>query len=270
MTIWPLVRSICSRRSNFSPLSARFNWQGPLLLDQFPFREDPIRAAQASIRTIRGMERLLDRLDLGALTAAQGRQDALEAQRIVMDALLGVGIDGGLQMIDTQRGNTEKVERLRKLARSVRRWDLQVVHGAKLGHVGGEMSATDILVTLYFAVLRIDPSRPNDPERDRFILSKGHSAVALYTTLAHAGFFPLEELADVRTAPFAAERASRPQESAGRGDQHRAARPRFAGRRRCGAGSQAPGQQLAGVRAHRRRRTARGQQLGGGHVGRAL
>src|SRR5438067_317913 len=97
-------------------------------------------------------------------------------------------------MIDTQRGNTEKVERLRKLASSVRRWDLQVVHGAKLGHVGGEMSATDILVTLYFAVLRIDPSRPDDPERDRFILSKGHSAVALYTTLAHAGFFPLEEL----------------------------------------------------------------------------
>ena len=97
-------------------------------------------------------------------------------------------------MIDTQRGNTEKVARLRELASSVRRWDLQVVHGAKLGHVGGEMSATDILVTLYFAVLRIDPSRPDDPERDRFILSKGHSAVALYTTLAHAGFFPLEEL----------------------------------------------------------------------------
>jgi transketolase len=56
------------------------------------------------------------------------------------------------------------------------------------------MSATDILVTLYFAVLRIDPSRPNDPERDRFILSKGHSAVALYTTLAYRGFFPREEL----------------------------------------------------------------------------
>jgi len=97
-------------------------------------------------------------------------------------------------MIDTQRGNTERVERLRELASSVRRWDLQVVHGAKLGHVGGEMSATDILVTLYFAVLRIDPSRPDDPERDRFILSKGHSAVALYTTLAHAGFLPLKEL----------------------------------------------------------------------------
>src|SRR5690349_3748144 len=97
-------------------------------------------------------------------------------------------------MRDIQRINTEKVERLRELASSVRRRDLQVVHGARLGHVGGELSAIDILVTLYFAVLRIDPSRPDDPERDRFILSKGHSAVALYTTLAHAGFFPLEEL----------------------------------------------------------------------------
>jgi transketolase len=97
-------------------------------------------------------------------------------------------------MVETQRRKREKVERLRELASSVRRWDLQVVYGANLGHVGGEMSAIDILVTLYFAVLRVDPSQPDDPERDRFILSKGHSAVALYTTLAHADFFPLEEL----------------------------------------------------------------------------
>jgi transketolase len=97
-------------------------------------------------------------------------------------------------MRETQWRTREKVERLRELASSVRRQDLQVVHRAGLGHVGGEMSAIDILVTLYFAVLRIDPSQPDDPERDRFILSKGHSAVALYTTLAHVGFFPLEEL----------------------------------------------------------------------------
>jgi transketolase len=69
-----------------------------------------------------------------------------------------------------------------------------MVYGAKLGHIGGDFSATDILVTLYFSVLNVDPSRPNDPERDRFILSKGHSAGALYTTLAHAGYFPLDEL----------------------------------------------------------------------------
>jgi xylose isomerase len=63
-----------------------------LLLDQFPFREDAIRAAQASIRTIRGLDSLLDRLDLNALRAAQERHDALEAQRIIMDLLLGTHI----------------------------------------------------------------------------------------------------------------------------------------------------------------------------------
>jgi transketolase len=89
---------------------------------------------------------------------------------------------------------TTQVERLRALAASIRRRDLEMIYGAKLGHIGGDFSATDILVTLYFNVLRIDPERPDDPERDRFILSKGHSAGALYTTLAHRGFFPLDEL----------------------------------------------------------------------------
>ena len=70
----------------------QINWQGPLLLDQFPFREDPIRAAQASIRTIRGMEQVLDRVNLSALRAAQERQNAFDAQRVIMDTLLGVGI----------------------------------------------------------------------------------------------------------------------------------------------------------------------------------
>jgi xylose isomerase len=69
----------------------KINWQGPILLDQFPFREDPVRAAQASINTIRTLDRLLDRIDLKALAAAQDRHDALEAQRIVMDMLLGAG-----------------------------------------------------------------------------------------------------------------------------------------------------------------------------------
>ena len=88
----------------------------------------------------------------------------------------------------------KKVDKLRSLATAVRRRDLEMIYRARLGHIGGDFSATDILVTLYFDVLRIDPKRPDDPERDRFILSKGHSAGALYTTLAYAGFFPLEEL----------------------------------------------------------------------------
>jgi xylose isomerase len=72
----------------------KINWQGPILLDQFPFREDPVRAAQASIQTIRGLDSLLDRIDLKALDAAQNRQDALEAQRIVMDMLIGANTAG--------------------------------------------------------------------------------------------------------------------------------------------------------------------------------
>ncbi len=90
--------------------------------------------------------------------------------------------------------DTKKIARLCALARSVRRRDLEMIYGAKLGHIGGDFSAIDILVALYFGVLRVDPQKPNDPERDRFILSKGHCAGALYTTLAHAGFFPIEEL----------------------------------------------------------------------------
>jgi len=98
-------------------------------------------------------------------------------------------------MMTVPQVDTHQAEKLRKIARSIRRTDLQTVHNAQLGHVGGEMSATDTLTTLYFAVLKVDAAKPNDPERDRFILSKGHSAVALYTTLAHRGFMPLEQLA---------------------------------------------------------------------------
>lgn len=91
--------------------------------------------------------------------------------------------------------DTIQVERLQGLAASIRRHDLEMVYRARLGHIGGEFSAIDILTTLYFGVLKVDPARPDWPERDRFILSKGHAAAALYTVLAHAGFFPLEELA---------------------------------------------------------------------------
>jgi xylose isomerase len=69
----------------------QIDWQGPILLDQFPFREDPVEAARSSINTIRGLNSLLDRIDIGALKAAQDRHDALAAQRVVMDMLLGTG-----------------------------------------------------------------------------------------------------------------------------------------------------------------------------------
>ncbi|GAB4434014.1 MAG: transketolase [Chloroflexi bacterium OHK40] len=91
--------------------------------------------------------------------------------------------------------DTVQVDKLQQLAATIRRHDLTMVHRARLGHIGGELSAIDILTTLYFAVLNVDPSRPDWPDRDRFILSKGHAAAALYTTLAVAGFMPIEELA---------------------------------------------------------------------------
>ena len=84
----------------------------------------------------------------------------------------------------------DKVSTLREIARQVRRADLRMIQRAGLGHIGSDFSVTDILVTLYGAVLAVDPANPLDPDRDRFILSKGHSAGALYAVLAQCGFFP--------------------------------------------------------------------------------
>jgi transketolase len=83
-----------------------------------------------------------------------------------------------------------------RFARAIRRTSLQMVHAARLGHPGGDLSAADILAVLYTDVLNIDPRNPGWPDRDRFILSKGHCSAALYATLAYAGFFPVELLAD--------------------------------------------------------------------------
>ncbi|WP_068113513.1 transketolase [Tropicimonas marinistellae] len=86
-------------------------------------------------------------------------------------------------------------EDLRRMANRIRRRDLQAVFEAGAGHIGGEMSVTDILTALYFRILNVDPANPLDPERDRFVLSKGHTACALYVTLAEKGFIPKEEVA---------------------------------------------------------------------------
>jgi len=71
---------------------------------------------------------------------------------------------------------------------------VRMIASAGLGHIGGDMSVTDILTVLYAAVLRVDPRRPDWADRDRLILSKGHCAGSLYATLAHTGFFPVAEL----------------------------------------------------------------------------
>jgi transketolase len=87
-----------------------------------------------------------------------------------------------------------ELRELEENAQEIRRQVLRAVHHAGAGHIGGPLSAADILAALYFKVLRIDPSRPDRPDRDRFILSKGHSAIGWYAALALRGYFPVEEL----------------------------------------------------------------------------
>src|SRR5437016_5559030 len=83
---------------------------------------------------------------------------------------------------------------LERVAAQVRADCVRAVHHAKGGHLGGPLSCADILVALYFRVLHIRPDDPRWPERDRFIMSKGHSAIGLYATLAARGYFPRREL----------------------------------------------------------------------------
>lgn len=88
----------------------------------------------------------------------------------------------------------EVVAHIRRGARLIRRKDLTLVAKARMGHLGGEFSITDVLATLYLHVLNLTADNLEDPERDRLILSKGHAACALYTTLAAAGLMDAEEL----------------------------------------------------------------------------
>ena len=87
-----------------------------------------------------------------------------------------------------------EVQHLRETARLIRVQIAKTVNHAKVGHLGGAMSAADILAALYFHVMRISVEDPNWEDRDRFILSKGHCSVGLYSTLALRGFLPVEEL----------------------------------------------------------------------------
>ena len=80
----------------------------------------------------------------------------------------------------------------------VRMGIIEGVHSAKSGHPGGSLSIADTLTYLYFAKMNVYPDKPEEPQRDRLVLSKGHTAPALYSTLAQRGFFPEEELKSLR------------------------------------------------------------------------
>jgi len=91
--------------------------------------------------------------------------------------------------------NPGTIAALRQRATQLRGQVLQMSHNAQAAHLASSLSCCDILATAYWDVLSIDPSKPKDPKRDRFILSKGHAAAALYATLAFRGYFPVAELA---------------------------------------------------------------------------
>ena len=87
---------------------------------------------------------------------------------------------------------------LQKIANEVRKGIVTGVHSAKAGHPGGSLSAADIFTYLYFEEMNIDPKNPTDPDRDRFVLSKGHTAPGYYSAMAQRGYFPVEELLTLR------------------------------------------------------------------------
>ena len=87
---------------------------------------------------------------------------------------------------------------LQKIANEVRKGIVTSVHSAKAGHPGGSLSSADMYTFLYFEEMNIDPKNPKDPDRDRFVLSKGHTAPGLYSTLANRGYFPVEDLTTLR------------------------------------------------------------------------
>ena len=91
-----------------------------------------------------------------------------------------------------------RINELKNIANDIRIGIIDATHAAKSGHPGGSLSIADIMAYLYFEKMNIDPKDPRMEDRDRFVLSKGHTAPALYSTLAHRGFFPVEDLLTLR------------------------------------------------------------------------
>ena len=91
-----------------------------------------------------------------------------------------------------------EIYELEKVAGEIRKTILEEVHAAGSGHPGGSLSAADIMTALYFEVMNVDPQNPAMENRDKFVLSKGHAAPVLYATLAHRGYFPVEDCLSLR------------------------------------------------------------------------
>ena len=93
-----------------------------------------------------------------------------------------------------------KLEQLQRVATEIRMGIINATHAAASGHPGGSLSSADIMTYLYFSEMKLDVNNPKWADRDRFVLSKGHAAPVLYATLAHRGFFPVEDLTTLRQA----------------------------------------------------------------------
>lgn len=107
-------------------------------------------------------------------------------------------LDTTNKLVETSTTEAEFIKRLEEKAKKVRRHVVNMIYEAGSGHPGGSLSSVDILTALYFYTMHHDPSKPKWVGRDRFILSKGHAAPALYAALAEAGYFPIKELMSLR------------------------------------------------------------------------
>ena len=100
--------------------------------------------------------------------------------------------------MNTAQSTETQVSELRQIAKEIRRKSLEIIHRAGSGHPGGSLSAADIMTALYFGVMRYNAKNPRDPNRDRFVMSKGHATGVFYSILARAGYFADEDLVSYR------------------------------------------------------------------------
>ena len=100
--------------------------------------------------------------------------------------------------MNTAQTAETQVSELRQIAKEIRRKSLEIIHRAGSGHPGGSLSAADIMTALYFGVMRYDSKNPQDPNRDRFVMSKGHATGVFYSVLSRAGYFADEDLVSYR------------------------------------------------------------------------
>ena len=162
---------------------------------------------------------------------------------------------------------TEK-KQLQAMACKVRMGVVEATHGAKSGHPGGSLSAADMFTYLYFKELNVDPANPKWEARDRFVLSKGHTAPGLYSALALRGFFPVEDLPTLRHCDSHLQ--GHPNMNMTPGVDMSTGSLGQGGSCRHGVGCQAPGQVLPCLHSAGRRRDPGGSGLGGFYAGPSL